>query len=174
MSKFEFMEIWKIVIFTNFTCIWPFCWKLSKNVIFWYLKKHYLDIKRLHHGYSEVSLRPAEQISRHISEFGPHAAKYGSIWQKKWQNPHMATLVIFKIKKSIFLKVADIVREIDIWPENDILGVLEWFGSLIWYLESSRTNFEKIEKNRTFWIFDLWVTTMSGSKFRPIGRKSAE
>ena len=86
----------------------------------------------------------------------------------------MATLVIFKIKKSIFLKVADIVREIYLWPENDILGVLEWFGSLIWYLESSRTNFEKIEKNRIFWIFDLWVTTMSGSKFRPIGRKSAE
>ena len=86
----------------------------------------------------------------------------------------MATLVIFKIKKSIFLKVADIVQKIDIWPENDILGVLEWFGSLIWYLESSRTNFEKIEKNRIFWIFDLWVTTMSGSKFRPIGRKSAE
>ena len=86
----------------------------------------------------------------------------------------MATLVIFKIKKSIFLKVADIVQKIDVWPENDILGVLEWFGSLIWYLESSRTNFEKIEKNRIFWIFDLWVTTMSGSKFRPIGRKSAE
>ena len=86
----------------------------------------------------------------------------------------MATLVIFKIKKSIFLKVADIVQKIDIWPENDILGVLEWFGSLIWYLESSRTNFEKIEKNRIFWIFDLWVTIMSGSKFRPIGRKSAE
>ena len=86
----------------------------------------------------------------------------------------MATLVIFKIKKSIFLKVADIVREIDIWPENDILGVLEWFGSLIWYLESSRINFEKIEKNRIFWIFELWVTTMSGSKFRPIGRKLAE
>ena len=86
----------------------------------------------------------------------------------------MATLVIFKIKKSIFLKVADIVQKIDIWPENDILGVLEWFGSLIWYLESSRTNFEKIEKNRIFWIFDLWVTTMSGSKFRPIARKSAK
>ena len=86
----------------------------------------------------------------------------------------MGTLDIFQIKKSIFLKVADIVREIDIWPENDILGVLEWFGSLIWYLESSRTNFEKIEKNRIFWIFDLWVTIMSGSKFRPIGRKSAE
>ena len=86
----------------------------------------------------------------------------------------MGTFGIFQIKKSIFLKVADIVRKIDIWPENDILGVLEWFGSLIWYLESSRTNFEKIEKNRIFWIFDLWVTTMSGSKFRPIGRKSAE
>ena len=86
----------------------------------------------------------------------------------------MATLVIFKIKKSIFLKVAEMVQKIDIWPENDILGVLEWFGSLIWYLESSRTNFEKIEKNRIFWIFDLWVTIMSGSKFRPIGRKSAE
>ena len=86
----------------------------------------------------------------------------------------MGTLGIFQIKKSIFLKVADIVRKIDIWPENDILGVLEWFGSLIWYLESSRTNFEKIEKNRIFWIFDLWVTTMSGSKFRPIGRKSAK
>ena len=52
----------------------------------------------------------------------------------------MGTLGIFQIKKSIFLKVADIVRETDIWPENDILGVLEWFGSLIWYLESSRTN----------------------------------
>ena len=86
----------------------------------------------------------------------------------------MVILGIFQIKKSIFFKVADIVRKIDIWPENDILGVLEWFGSLIWYLESSRTNFEKIEKNRIFWIFDLWVTTMSGSKFRPIGRKSAE
>ena len=86
----------------------------------------------------------------------------------------MATFGIFQIKKPIFLKVADIAREIDIWPENDILGVLEWFGSLIWYLESSRTNFEKIEKNRIFWIFDLWVTTMSGSKFWPIGRKSAE
>ena len=86
----------------------------------------------------------------------------------------MGTLSIFQIKKSIFFKVADIVRKIDIWPENDILGVLEWFGSLIWYLESSRTNFEKIEKNRIFWIFDLWVTIMSGSKIRPIGRKSAE
>ena len=86
----------------------------------------------------------------------------------------MWTFGIFQIKKSIFLKVADVVRETDIWPENDILGVLEWFGSLIWYPESSRTNFEKIEKNRIFWIFDLWVTTMSGSKFRPIGRKSAE
>ena len=39
-------------------------------------------MKRLHHRYSEVSLGPGEQISRHISEFGPHAAKYGSIWQK--------------------------------------------------------------------------------------------
>ena len=97
-------------------------------------------------------------------------ASYG----KKWQNPHMGTLGIFQTKKSIFLKVADIVQKIDIWPENDILGVLEWFGSLIWYLESSRTNFEKIEKKSIFWIFDLWVTTMSGSKFRPIGRKSAE
>ena len=86
----------------------------------------------------------------------------------------MGTLGIFQIKKSIFLKVADIVREIDVWPENDILGALEWFWSLIWCLESSWTNFEKIEKNRIFWIFDLWVTTMSGSKFRPIGRKSAE
>ena len=74
----------------------------------------------------------------------------------------------------IFFKVADIVRKIDIWPENDIWGVLEWFGTLIRYLESSRSNFGKIEKNRIFWIFDLWVTTMSGSKFRPIGRKSAE
>ena len=86
----------------------------------------------------------------------------------------MGTLGIFQIQKSIFFKVADIVRKIDIWPENDIWGVLEWFGTLIRYLESSRTNFEKIEKNRIFWIFDLWVTTMSGSKFRPIGRKSAE
>ena len=48
----------------------------------------------------------------------------------------MGTLGIFQIKKSIFLKVADIVRKIDIWPENDILGVLEWFGTLIRYLES--------------------------------------
>ena len=86
----------------------------------------------------------------------------------------MGTLVIFKIKKSIFFKVADIVWKIDIWPGNDILDVLEWFRSLIRYLESSRTNFEKIEKNRIFWIFDLWVTTMPGSKFRPIGRKSSE
>ena len=76
----------------------------------------------------------------------------------------MGTLGIFQIKKSIFLKVADIVRNIDIWPDNDILVVLEWFGSLIWYLESSRTNFEKIEgeKNQIFWICDLWVTTMPG------------
>ena len=86
----------------------------------------------------------------------------------------MGTLGIFQIKKSIFLKVADIVREIDIWPENDIWGVLEWFGTLIRYLESSRSNFGKNEKIHVFWIFDLWVTTMSGSKFRPIGRKSAE
>ena len=62
----------------------------------------------------------------------------------------MATLGIFQIKKSIFFKVADIVRKIDIWPENDILGVLEWFGTLIRYLESSRSNFGKIEKNRIF------------------------
>ena len=67
----------------------------------------------------------------------------------------MGTLGIFQIKKSIFLKVADIVRKIDIWPENDILGVLEWFGSLIWYLESSRTNFEKIEKKSHF--LDFWL-----------------
>ena len=99
-----------------------------------------------------------------------NVASYG----KKWQNPHMGTLGIFQIQKSIFFKVADIVRKIDIWPENDIWGVLEWFGTLIRYLESSRSNFGKIEKNRIFWIFDLWVTTMSGSKFRPIGRKSAE
>ena len=158
MSVFDFIEVWKIVIFANFTCIWPFWWKMSKIVIFWYLKKYHLDIKRLHPRYSEVSLGPREHISRYISNFGPH----------------MGTLGIFQIQKSIFFKVADIVRKIDIWPENDILGVLEWFGSLIWYLESSRTNFEKIEKNRIFWIFDLWVTTMSGSKFRPIGRKSAE
>ena len=65
---------------------------------------------------------------------------------KNSQNPHMGTLVNFKMKKSIFFKVADIVWKIDIWPENDILGVLEWFRSLIRYLESSRTNFEKIEK----------------------------
>ena len=50
---------------------------------------------------------------------------------KKCQNPHMGTSGIFQIQKSIFFKVADIVRKIDIWPENDILGVLEWFGSLI-------------------------------------------
>ena len=67
----------------------------------------------------------------------------------------MGTLSIFQIKKSIFLKVFDIVRKIDIWPENDILGVLEWFGSLIWYLESSRTNFEKIEKKSHF--LDFWL-----------------
>ena len=44
----------------------------------------------------------------------------------------MATLVIFKIKKSIFLKVADIVQKIDIWPENDILGArVVWEPNLI-------------------------------------------
>ena len=58
----------------------------------------------------------------------------------------MGTLGIFQIQKSIFFKVADIVRKIDIWPENDIWGVLEWFGTLIRYLESSRSNFGKIEK----------------------------
>ena len=67
----------------------------------------------------------------------------------------MWTLGIFQIKKSIFLKVADIVRKIDIWPENDILGVLEWFGSLIWYLESSKSNFGKIEKKSDF--LDFWL-----------------
>ena len=51
--------------------------------------------------------------------------------------------------------MADIVRKIDIWPENDIWGVLEWFGTLIRYLESSRSNFGKIEKNRIF--FDFWL-----------------
>ena len=86
----------------------------------------------------------------------------------------MGTLSIFQIKKSIFLKVADIVRKINIWPGNDILGAIEWFGTLIRYLESSRSNFGKIEKNRIFWIFDFWVTTMSWKKFRPIVRKSAE
>ena len=65
----------------------------------------------------------------------------------------MGTFGIFQIKKSIFLKVADIVREIDIWPENDILGVLEWFGTLIRYLESSRSNFENIEKKQRFFGF---------------------
>ena len=115
-----------------------------------------------------------ENKFQNIFQILGHMLQNMASYRKKWQNAHMGTLGIFQIKKSIFLKVADIVREIDIWPENDILGVLEWFGSLIWYLESSRTNFEKIEKNRIFWIFDLWVTIMSGSKIRPIGRKSAE
>ena len=79
MSTFDFIEVWKIVIFANFTCIWPFWRKLSKIVIFWCLKKYYLDIKRLPHRYSEVSLGPGQQISKHISDFGPHAAKYGFI-----------------------------------------------------------------------------------------------
>ena len=43
----------------------------------------------------------------------------------------MGTLSIFQIQKSIFFKVADIVRKNDTWPENDIWGVLEWFGTLI-------------------------------------------
>ena len=45
------------------------------------------------------------------------------IWQKS----------CFLAQNTIFFKVADIVRKIDIWPENDILGVLEWFGTLIRY-----------------------------------------
>ena len=83
-----------------------------------------------------------------------HMLQNMASYRKKWQNAHMRTLGIFQIQKSIFFKVADIVRKIDIWPENDILGVLEWFGSLIWYLESSRTNFEKIEKKSHF--SDFW------------------
>ena len=80
IPEFDFIEISKILFFTNFTCIWPFWWKLSKIVIFWCLKKYHLDIKSLHPRYLEVSLGPGEHISRHISNFGPHAAKYGSIW----------------------------------------------------------------------------------------------
>ena len=38
-----------------------------------------VDIKRLPHRYSEVSLGSVEQISKHISDFGLHAAKYGFI-----------------------------------------------------------------------------------------------
>ena len=38
----------------------------QKRVIFGCLKKYYLDAKRLHHRYSEVSLEPREQISEHI------------------------------------------------------------------------------------------------------------
>ena len=79
MPEFDFIEISKILFFTNFTCIWPFWWKLSKIVIFWCLKKYHLDIKRLHPRYSEVSLGPGEHMSRHISNFGQHAAKYGFI-----------------------------------------------------------------------------------------------
>ena len=53
--------------------------KIVKNRNFLMFEKYYLDIKRLSHTYSEVSLGPREQISKHISNFGPHAAKYGSI-----------------------------------------------------------------------------------------------
>ena len=56
----------------------------------------------------------------------------------------------FLAQNTIFFKVAYTVRKIDIWTENDILGVLEWFESLIGYLESSRTNVEKIEKSHIF------------------------
>ena len=77
----------------------------------------------------------------------------------------MGTLGIFQIKKSIFLKVADIVRKIDIWPENDILGVLEWFGTLIRYLESSRTDFEKIEKIAFFGFLTCGSPLCPGRNF---------
>ena len=93
---------------------------------------------------------------------------------------HISVTSMFKINTPLILggnplEIRGVfILDIEVWPENDIWGVLEWFGTLIRYLESSRSNFGKIEKNRIFWIFDLWVTTMSGSKFRPIGRKSAE
>ena len=164
---FDFVEVWKIFIFANFTCIWPFWRKLSKIVTFDVWK--YLCLIGIHKYLWDLENK-FQNIFQILGHMLQNMASYG----KKSKKTHMRTFGILQIKKLIFLKVADIVREIDIWPENGILGVLEWFGSLIWYLESSRTNFEKIEKNRIFWIFDLWVTTMSGSKFRPIGRKSAE
>ena len=89
MHEFDFIEISKILFFTNFTCIWPFWWKLSKIVIFWCLKKYHLDIKRLHPRYSEVSLGPGEHISRHISNFGPPPAKFQTIlWFTKFGKNH--------------------------------------------------------------------------------------
>ena len=104
MSTFDFIEVWKIVIFANFTCIWPFWRKLSKIVIFWCLKKYYLDIKRLPHRYSEVSLGPGEQISKHISDFGPHAAKYGFISKKIDKMRTWGLWVFFRSKNRFSLK----------------------------------------------------------------------
>ena len=69
--------------------------------------------------------------------------------------------------------MADIVLEIDIWPENDILGVLEGFGTLIRYLESSRSNFGKIEKNRIFGFLTCGSPPCPGRNFgRSAGNQS--
>ena len=165
-----FFQTWKNYDFWQFSPKWPNSCKIGENGDFSNLNK----IKRRHRIMAFWAFRSILETCRiqfqTLFNFSansgqiPYHIMIHQIWQKTW----------FLAKNTIFFKVADIVREIDIWPENDILGVLEWFGSLIWYLESTTTNFEKIEKIRIFWIFDLWVTTMSGSKFRPTGRKSAE
>ena len=156
--------------FWQFSPKWPNTCKIGEKENFWNLNK----IKLMHWIMAFWGFRSIFGTWRaHFKTYFKFSATSGQItyhimihqiWQKSW----------FLAQNTSFFKVADIVRKIDIWPENDIWGVLEWFGTLIRYLESSRSNFGKIEKNRIFWIFDLWVTTMSGSKFRPIGRKLAE
>ena len=156
--------------FWQYSPKWPNTCKIGENENFWNLNK----IKLRHWIMTFWGFRSIFRTWRtHFKTYFIFSATSGQIWyhvriHKIWRKSR------FLAQNTIFFKVADIVRKIDIWPENDILCVLEWFGSLIWYLESSRTNFEKIEKNRIFWIFDLWVTTISVPKFRPIGRNPAE
>ena len=70
-QKFSFSPILRVFGHFGENC--------QKSWFFDIWKKYHLDIKRLHPRYSEVSLVPGEHISRHISNFGPHDAKYGFI-----------------------------------------------------------------------------------------------
>ena len=59
-------------------------------------------------------------------------------------------------RNSIFDTAADISQNDDIWPEMGSWGVLELFCTRNRYLNSFRSNFEKLWKNRFFGDFHLW------------------
>ena len=66
-------------------------------------------------------------------------------------------------KNLIFDIIANFDENDDIWPEMDLLGVLEVFCTANRYPNAFRSNFKPFSKNRIFCHFHLWDFPISAS-----------